>query len=106
MDNAWTKSAVEQFGFTQEQAEAWLVKWRGEHYAGDTMLSYIDWLKHKIAAAQEALIITADQALDVFQSCGHTADNDIVVKELLNIISLVAPSLAALRERIRKEASK
>ncbi len=104
MDEARTKIAVEQFGFTQEQADEWLSKWKEEHHDGDTPLSYIDWLKHKIAAAQDELIPTANRALDVLEVSARVADSATVRRDLANVISLVAPNLASERNQARKEA--
>ncbi len=105
MQENWLTQVASEYGFTIEQAQKWWGTWRKESTDGTTDLSYIGWLQHKIAAARDELAITADQALDVLERYGRTADNDPVVSKLLDIISLMAPSLAAERERIRKEAA-
>ena len=106
----WIEEACKEFGFTSEQAEILWEEWKYQAGEGDTRLGYMDWLKHKIADAKDHLVTVADQALGVLEDHELGANNircsvkmDSVVRDLTNIINLVAPGLAVERERIRKE---
>ena len=100
----WIEEACNKFGFNTEQAESLWAEWKCAIEDGDTSWGYMEWLKEKIAAAQNDLSYLADAAIHQLEGLGCTPENNSTLAMLIKVIDMVAPARAAERERIRKEA--
>jgi len=98
----WIEEACREYGFNTEQAERLWAEWRQEVNDGKTSLGYMYWLKEKITEAAGSLPYVVDGAITHLEGYGCTPENDALTAKMVRIINLVAPAMAAERERIRK----